>query len=72
MAAAPMKRTKLRSATEALAPKADLIWVVSAVRRETISPDFTVSKKPASSRVRWAKTAVRTSAMTRSPRVITR
>ena len=43
IATAPTNSTRLRSATEALAPKADLICVVSAVRRETISPDFTVS-----------------------------
>ena len=40
---APIKSTMLRSAMEALAPKADLISVVSAVRRETISPALAVS-----------------------------
>ena len=35
----------MRSAIETLAPKADLICVVSAVSRETISPVRAVSKK---------------------------
>ena len=39
MTTAPTKRTRLRSAIEALAPTADLICVVSAVSRETISPE---------------------------------
>ncbi len=37
---APMNISVLRMASDALAPKADLIWVVSAVRRDRISPDF--------------------------------
>ena len=45
MATAPRPRMMLRSATEAVAPTADLICVVSAVSRETISPDCAVSKK---------------------------
>ena len=44
-AMAPRKRKTLRSAIEALAPKADLICVVSAVSRETISPLRGWSKK---------------------------
>ncbi len=46
MASAPMPRMALRSATDAVAPTADLICVVSAVSRDTISPDCTLSKKP--------------------------
>ena len=38
MAIAPMNMKKLRSATEADAPKAVFICVVSAVRRDTSSP----------------------------------
>jgi len=38
MAAAPRNKTRLRSAIEALAPNAALIWVVSAVSREVSSP----------------------------------
>ena len=39
MPMAPMQRITLRSATEAVAPTVDLICVVSAVSRETISPE---------------------------------
>ncbi len=39
MPIAPVHRMTLRSATEEVAPTVDLIWVVSAVRRETISPE---------------------------------
>ena len=45
MVAAPMKSTRLRSAIDTLAPTADLICVVSAVSRETMSPERAVSKK---------------------------
>jgi hypothetical protein len=41
----------LRSATEAVAPTADFICVVSAVSRDTISPDWAVSKKAATGAV---------------------
>ncbi|MNI31727.1 hypothetical protein D3C73_856180 [compost metagenome] len=61
----------LRKAWEAAEPKADLIWVVSAVRRETISPDWLTSKNDAERRVTWAKTSRLRSATTRSPMVIT-
>ena len=43
MMTAPKQRMRLRSATEAVAPTADLICVVSAVNRETISPDWLTS-----------------------------
>ncbi len=39
MMVAPRKSTRFLSATEALAPTADLICVVSAVSRETMSPE---------------------------------
>jgi hypothetical protein len=39
MAPAPMHRMVLRRASEAVAPTVDLICVVSAVSRETISPE---------------------------------
>ena len=38
IATAPKNSNRLRSRIEIEAPKADLIWVVSAVSRETISP----------------------------------
>ncbi len=72
IAIAPTNMKRLRSAIEADEPKVALSWVVSAERREAISPVFSVSKKPGSSRVRWAKRSERRSATTRSPSVITR
>ena len=45
IAVAPMNSIMLRSAIETEAPTADLIWVVSAVRRETNSPLREESKK---------------------------
>ena len=72
MATAPTNRMALRSATEAVAPTADLICVVSAVRRETISPDSALSKKAGDSRVTCEKTSLRRSATTRSPSVMTK
>jgi hypothetical protein len=44
MAVAPMKSTTLRKATDTEEPTAALIWVVSAVSRETISPVLAWSK----------------------------
>ena len=72
MIAAPTKRTRLRSAIEALAPTADLICVVSAVSRETSSPERAASKKAGDSRIRCAKRSRRRSATMRSPSVMTR
>ena len=72
MVAAPTNSTKLRSATDTAEPTAALIWVVSAVSRDTISPVFTISKKAAERLVMWANTAARRSATTRSPSVVTR
>ncbi|NJS15129.1 MAG: ABC transporter substrate-binding protein, partial [Sphingopyxis sp.] len=69
---APAKSSRLRSAIEAEAPKADWILVVSADRRETISPALVRSKKAASSVVRWRKTSCLTEATMRSPSVMTR
>ena len=68
---APSPMMMLRNAIEAVAPTADLICVVSAVSRDTISPDCAVSKKAGDSRVTCANTALRISATTRSPSVIT-
>jgi hypothetical protein len=72
IATAPTNRKRLRSASEAEEPNVALSWVVSAERREAISPVFSASKKPGSSRVRWAKRSERRSATTRSPIVMTR
>ena len=72
IAVAPANRKRLRSATDAEEPNVALSWVVSAERREAISPVFSASKKPGSSRVRWVKRSARRSATTRSPSVITR
>ena len=72
MPRAPSPRMVLRSATEAVAPTADLTCVVSAERRETISPDCTVSKKAGDSSVTCAKTSFLRSATTRSPSVMTK
>ena len=69
---APITMMPLRSAIEAVEPKVDLIWVVSAVSRETRSPARLESKKAGSSFVRCAKTSERRSATMRSPTVITR
>ena len=69
---APTNSATLRKATETLDPKAALTCVVSAVSLDTISPLRAASKKAGSSRVRWAKTAARRSATTRSPSVMTR
>ena len=44
---APIPSKVLRRAIDAVAPTADLIWVVSAVRRDTSSPVLAVSKKSA-------------------------
>ena len=43
IAPAPTHRMVLRSASDAVAPTVDLIWVVSAVSRETISPERVAS-----------------------------
>ena len=43
MADAPMNKTTLRKAIDTEAPTADLICVVSAVRRDTSSPLWAVS-----------------------------
>ena len=53
-------------------PTADLIWVVSAVRRDTSSPLWAVSKNDGDRDVRWLNTSRRRSATMRSPSVITR
>ncbi len=72
MVAEPKNSMRLRSAIETDAPTADLIWVVSAVSRDTSSPDLAVSKNDADRMVRRSNTASRRSATTRSPRLVTR
>jgi hypothetical protein len=72
MIEAPRNSTRLRSATETEDPTAALIWVVSAVSRETISPVLASSKKAEESAVRCPKTSPRRSATMRSPSVVTR
>jgi len=72
IASAPKHRMMLRSAVEAVAPTADLIWVVSAVSRDTISPDCTASKKPGDSRETCENTSRLRSETTRSPSVMTK
>ena len=49
MVAAPTNSTRLRNAIETDAPTADLIWVVSAVSRDIISPVCALSKNDADS-----------------------
>ena len=72
MATAPRPRIRLRRATEAVAPTADFTWVVSAASRDTISPDWALSKKAGDSVVTWLKTSRRMLATTRSPSVMTK
>ncbi len=72
MTLAPRNRTQLRKATEMEEPTLALIWVVSAVSREIISPVLASSKKTADSEVRCANTSPRKSATMRSPSVVTR
>ncbi len=72
MTVAPTNSIELRSATEADAPTADLIWPLSAVSRETSSPLRAESKNEGDSETRCANTSRRRSATMRSPMVITR
>ena len=72
MVVAPTNSTMLRSATETDDPTADLICVVSAVRRDRISPVLVWSKYETESEVRWLNTSLRRSATMRSPSVTTR
>ena len=72
IATEPKNSTRLRSAIETDAPTAALIWVVSAVSRDTSSPDFAVSKNAADRMVMRSNTASRRSATTRSPMLVTR
>ncbi len=57
IAAAPKNIIRLRSAIDTEAPTADLIWVVSAVSRDTSSPLRAESKKAGESDSRWPKTS---------------
>ena len=69
----PPKNIKiLRRATEAVAPMTVCIKVVSAVSRERTSPVRMVSKNAGLKPMIWLYTAVRISAMMRSPNQVTR
>jgi hypothetical protein len=72
MAMAPSNSTILRNATDTEEPTAALIWVVSAVSRDTISPVLASSKNADDSEVKCANTSRRRSATMRSPSVVTR
>ena len=72
MIEAPTNSTRLRSAIDTEAPTAALIWVVSAVSRESSSPLWERSKKAGESAVRCEKSRLRRSATMRSPSVVTR
>ena len=72
MAVAPMNSIKLRSAIDTDAPTAALICVVSAVSRDTSSPERAESKKAGDSEIRCANTSRLRSATMRSPIVMTR
>jgi hypothetical protein len=67
-----MNSTRLRSAIDTDAPTADLICVVSAVSRDTSSPERAESKKAGDSDTRCANTSRLRSATIRSPIVMTR
>jgi hypothetical protein len=68
----PIKVTALRAATEAEEPITVWISVVSAVSRERTSPVRVTSKKDGVSEMTLSNTALRTSAMTRSPVQVTK
>ncbi len=72
MAVAPMNSIMLRSAIDTDAPTADLIWVVSAVSRDTSSPERAESKNAGDSETRCVNTSRLISATMRSPIVMTR
>ena len=72
MITAPTPMMELRSATEAVAPTADLICVASAASRDTISPECDLSKNAGDSSATCAKTSRLRSDTTRSPTVMTK
>ena len=64
--------TPLRRPSESDEPTTVCTSVVSVVRRETTSPVWVVSKKAGLWRSTWAYTALRRSAVMRSPSQLTR
>jgi hypothetical protein len=68
----PDNSRTLRSAIEALAPTTPWITEVSVVSRVITSAVITRSKKAGLMPATWLKTAVRRSAITRSPSRLTR
>ena len=68
---APTAMIMLRKKTEAVAPTADFTCVVSADKREIISPERDLSKNSGDRLIIWEKTSRRRSATTCSPKVIT-
>ena len=67
MASAPRPMTVLRRPMENEDPTTVCTSVVSVVRRDSTSPVCVVSKNSGLCRSTWAYTALRTSAVTRSP-----
>jgi hypothetical protein len=72
MVEAPANSMRLRNAVEIETTTAALIWVVSAVSRDTSSPLLAESKNAGDSDVRCENTSRRRSATVRSPSVVTR
>src|SRR4029077_2704185 len=68
----PTNMTKLRAATDAEEPTTVWINVVSALRRESTSPVRVTSKNVGDRRTTLANTALRRSAITRSPIQVTK
>ncbi|MEJ1967347.1 MAG: hypothetical protein WDN03_01730 [Rhizomicrobium sp.] len=68
----PANITMLRAATEAEEPTTVWISVVSAVSRDSTSPVRVTSKKDGVRPMTWANTALRRSAITRSPSQVTK
>ena len=68
---APMPITVLRSPMLRLLPTTVCTRVVSVVRRLSTSPEAVVSKNSGLCRTTWAYTALRRSAVTRSPSQVT-
>ncbi|MNL86648.1 hypothetical protein D3C87_2154360 [compost metagenome] len=69
---APMIVTVPRRISDRLEPMAWRMVATSPLRREVSSPTRWVSKKVASSAIRWSKTARRKSVSTRSPMIETK
>ena len=72
IASPPARMIMLRSAMDRDDPITDWISVVSVVMRDRISPVITRSKNAGDRVITRAKTALRISATTRSPRRVTK